>query len=115
MVDALVADGLIFPVVILAVLGFLVPRVLGRFVPEGVRPLMLNALVSTLILFVLSAFTFFMLYLGQGVRAEILLSSGLLANLVYFGRLGLASALIWAPIMILSLAGLPRKWVKETW
>jgi hypothetical protein len=33
----------------------------------------------------------------------------------HFGRLGLLSGLFWLPVMILSVASLPRKWVKETW
>lgn len=111
----LISDSLLLPALGLGFLGFLVPRLLARVLPEGVKPLMLNALLSTFILFVLAGLGFFLLYVGQGADAGALLEPGFFANAVFFGRLGLASALIWAPIMILSVAGLPRKWVKETW
>ncbi|MEJ8562733.1 hypothetical protein QTO30_16945 [Yoonia sp. GPGPB17] len=99
----------------LGFLAFVVPRTLARTLPEGVKPLMLNAFLSTILLFVLSALFFFCLYLWQGVNAAEIAKSGLTANVLFFGRLGLIAALIWAPIMILSVAGLPRKWVRETW
>jgi hypothetical protein len=35
--------------------------------------------------------------------------------MAHFGRLAVVSALIWGPIMLLSVAGLPKHWVKETW
>ncbi|WP_341368579.1 hypothetical protein [Yoonia sp. BS5-3] len=110
-----VADGLLVPAIMIAALGFAVPRLLARLLPEGVRPLMLNAFLSTLILFILSAGFFMLLYAGQGAGLSELLSLGAVSNIFYFGKLGLAAALIWAPIMVLSVAGLPRKWVKETW
>lgn len=76
---------------------------------------MLNAFLSTLVLFLLSAILFLVLYAGQGVRLTDALSLGVVSAIVYFGRLGLASAIIWGPILVLSVAGLPRRWVKETW
>ena len=112
---ALLSDGLFLPALVLAVLGFVVPRILARALPEGVGPLLLNGLLSTILLFLLSALFFLCLYVWQGVSMARLAEPGLAANVVFFGRLGLMSALIWAPIMLLSVAGLPRKWVKETW
>ena len=112
---SILSNGLIFPALILAIAGFAVPRVLARMLPEGVAPLMANAFASTLILVVVASGFFFCLYLWQGLEAETLAAQGLSANVWFFGRLGLASALIWAPIMVLSLAGLPRKWVTQTW
>lgn len=104
-----------FPAFVIAVLGFAVPRLWARVLPEGVKPLILNALLSTMVLVVLSAVVFIGLYAGQGADVANLFSLGLLSNTVFFGKLGVASAVIWAPIMLLSLAALPRKWVKETW
>lgn len=111
----LLSEGIFLPVLVLAVLAFVVPRVFARVLPEGVTPLMVNALLSTIALFVLSAGFFALLYLWQGLPVSGLAGAGLAAVVVFFGRLGLMSALIWAPIMVLSVAGLPRKWVKETW
>ena len=112
---ALFSDSLFVPALFLALLAFAIPRVLARGLPEGVRPLMLNALLSTVLLFVLSAVFFFGLYVWQGLSVAEILSPGRAATVVFFGRLGLIAGLIWAPIMILSVAGLPGKWVKETW
>jgi hypothetical protein len=111
----LFSDSLFLPALMLAVLGFLVPRLLARVLPEGVKPLLINTLLSTVLLFALSTVFFACLYIWQGFPMAQLMESGLAANLQFFGRLGLIAALIWAPIMLLSVAGLPRKWVKETW
>lgn len=114
-VGNIVTDALLWPAIFIGITAFFVPRLLGKVLPEGVKPLLLNAFVSTLVLFVVTAALFFLLYLWQGAEMAELLAGGLAANVVFFGKLGLAAAIIWAPIMILSLAGLPRKWVHETW
>ena len=54
-------------------------------------------------------------YLVQGVPLATLFEPGLASGLVHFARLGLISALIWGPILILSVARLPKYWVEETW
>ncbi|PUB14140.1 hypothetical protein [Yoonia sediminilitoris] len=113
--EQLLSDSLFLPALVLAALGFAVPRILARFLPEGVKPLFLNAFLSSILLFAASAAFFFCLYLWQGAPMAEIMAAGALANIVFFGRLGLIAAMIWAPIMILSVAGLPRKWVKETW
>lgn len=110
-----ISESLLLPAAVLAILAFVVPRGIGRLLPEGVNPLLLNAFLSTVVLFVISALFFLCLYLWQGLSLAQITEPGLSANILHFGRLGLTSALIWAPIMILSVAGLPRKWVHETW
>lgn len=111
----LFSDGLVFPAALLALLGWLVPRLLSRLLPEGVKPLMVLAFISTLIMFVLGMVFFLTLYIWQGASIDTLFEAGILVSLVHFGRLGLISTLIWGPIMILSVAGLPKHWIKETW
>ena len=106
------ADSLLFPAMILGFLAWLVPKLLAMVLDEGVKPLMLNAFLSALFLFALSSGFFFCLYLWRDAPLEQLWSYGWAGNLVFFGRLGLSSALIWAPIMILSVAGLPRHWTR---
>ena len=113
--QGLLSDGLFLPALVLAIIGFATPRLLARVLPEGVGPLMINALLSTLALFLLSAVFFVCLYIWQGVPMAQILEPGLAANVLFFGQLGLIAGIIWGPIMILSVAGLPRKWVKETW
>lgn len=108
-------DGLIFPALSLALLAWLVPKLVSMTLAEGARPLMLNALLSSIILFCLSGGYFFVLYLSQGIPFWKLLEPGWAAVVTYYGRLGLTAAIIWAPIMILSVAALPRTWVHEKW
>jgi hydrogenase-4 membrane subunit HyfE len=111
----MIADGLFLPALILAILGFAVPRLLARVLPEGVPALMANAVLSTMVMCILSAVFFFCLYVWQGVPVRELLDQGIGHNVVSFGGLGLIAGIIWAPIMLLSVAGLPRKWVHKTW
>ena len=111
----LVSDSLFLPSLALAILAFVVPRLLAKAIPEGVVPLLLNAFLSTVILFLLAAGFFVCLYMWQGASLSDVTVTGTADTVVFFGRLGLISAIIWAPIMLLSVACLPRKWVKETW
>lgn len=109
------ADGLILPVICLAALGWTVPRVLAIFWPEGVKWLMGLALVSTIIMALCGAGFFAMLYTGQGVNMDDLYVTGGLSVPLHFAKLSLISALLWAPLMVLSLAGVPKNWVREVW
>jgi len=109
------ADGLIIPAIILAVAAFAVPRLWALLLAEGVSALVINGVLSTVSMFATSAAIFFGLYVSQGAAASALVGEGFIANLIFFGRLGLSAALIWAPVLILSLSGLPRKWVHATW
>jgi hypothetical protein len=107
--------GLLIPALLLGGLGWLVPRLLGRVWPEGVGPLLLLAFVATLILLALSTGVFLLLYLWEGAPLDMLLEPGIAPGLAHFVRLGLLSALLWAPVLVLSVANLPKHWVKETW
>jgi hypothetical protein len=109
------ADGLIVPAAALAFLGWLVPRILSLVFPEGVKPLILLAVVSFAVMMAISMATFVGLYVLRGAPFSELFGAGAVDGLFHFLRLGLASTLLWAPLMILSIAGLPKHWVKETW
>ena len=109
------SQALILPAFILAAAGWLVPRGLAMVFPEGVWPLLWLALTATLILLALSTGFFVALYLREGVPLAALFAPGLAAGLLHFLRLGLSSALVWAPIMVLTIASLPRHWEHETW
>ncbi len=109
------SSGLILPVLALGVLGWLVPRFLARVWPEGLGPLLALTFVSTFVLLLLAAGFFLLLYLWQGAPLAALFEPGLATGLGHFLRLGLLSALVWAPIMVLTVAGLPRHWKEETW
>lgn len=109
------SDGLIIPAAFLALLGWLVPRGLFLIFPEGVKPLLWLTFTAAVLMYLLGVGFFLILYLWQGAPLDALFEQGYVAGLAHFGRLGLISALLWAPIMILSVAGLPKLWTKETW
>lgn len=109
------ADGLVLPAMALALLGWLVPRALSLLWAEGVRPLIGLALAATLIMLAAGTGFFLALYVWRGVPLAAVFEGGWASGLVHFGRLGAASALLWGPIMLLSVAGLPRTWTRATW
>ena len=112
--EALTSE-LILPAIALAVLAAIVPSLWARHLPEGVRPLMLNAFLSTISMGVLAAAFFVALYLRQGVPVSVLFDAGVSAGIWHFLRLSLTSALLWLPILIFSLSRLPRHWKNEVW
>lgn len=107
--------GLVLPALLIGGLGWLVPRLLGLAWPEGAGPLLLLALAATLLMAVLAAGVFVLLYAWQGVPVGALFEPGLAAGLLHFGRLSLLSALVWAPVLVLTVAGLPKRWRRATW
>ena len=107
--------GLLIPAIALGLLGWLVPKLWSMILPEGVPALAFNAILSGVTLILITAVYFMVSYWQAGVTLDRLLDQGLVGNLVYFGRLGLSSAIIWGPLMGLSLMGLPRMWVTRTW
>lgn len=108
----LFADGVILPMILLLALGWFVPQGLAKVMPEGVKALMMLAVCAFVILLVLSGMFFAGLYVARG--APLAAFTPQMAGL-HFGRLGLLSAIIWLPIMIISVSNLPRHWVKEVW
>lgn len=107
--------GLILPASFLALAGWYVPKWLRWRMPEGVRPLIMLAVVAALITLIIGALVFLGLYIVQGADLEVLLSEGIWPAIGYFLRLSVSSAILWGPLLVLSVAGLPRTWVKETW
>ena len=113
--DPATAIGLIFPAMCLAALGWTVPRILAIWWPEGARWLVGLALASTLVMAFAGAAFFALLYATNGVNIDDLYATGGISVLVHFAELSLISGLLWAPLMILSLAGVPKNWVREVW
>jgi hypothetical protein len=103
---------LILPVTLLAALAWLVPQALARLWPEGVGPLLALGLVATLIMVALAAGLFLVLYLWEGAPLD---AFPLWGAVWHFTRLGLGAGLIWAPVLVLSVANLPRKWKQVVW
>lgn len=92
----------------LIALAWLVPQALARLMPEGMRWLVLNGAASAAILAGAAAGLFALAY-GPAAR-EVWASAPL-----HFAGLAARSALIWAPVMVLSVANLPRGWRTRQW
>ncbi|SEW29714.1 hypothetical protein SAMN04488515_2101 [Cognatiyoonia koreensis] len=107
-----VAIDVLVPALVLAILGWVVPQLLAKIMPEGVAALVAIGVLSLLILLVLATLTFALLYAVRGHEVQ---NMAFLAALFLFGRAGLLSAIIWAPVVAISTANLPRHWTKETW
>lgn len=88
----------LLPLVFLASAAVLVPVILYRFHGPELRPLALNLLVSTLLLVLLATLLFAGLYISQGA----VLGLRPLAAAVHLLRLGLSSALVWLPVLLLT-------------
>lgn len=95
-----VVGDIAVPVLILMIVGGAGPYIWARFLPEGVRPLMLNAALSA---------------------AGCALASALLR--LFWGALGLGdvvrwvalTAIIWAPVVVLAIAQQPKRWKEVEW
>ena len=107
--------GLLIPAILLGLLGWLVPKLWSMILPEGIPGLFVIAILSALTLTAVTGGYFLFAYWMEGVTLSRLIAGGRLAALVHFGQLGLSAAIIWGPMMGLSLMGLPRTWTKVTW
>lgn len=103
--------GLIIPCTVLALLGWYVPKWLGQRYANSLPKLIAVGFVATFVMYLLAGALFAALYVGQGAPFSALGELGV----DYFLRLGRSSALIWAPIMILSLIGLDKRSRPELW
>ncbi len=100
--------SLVLPVLILAAVAWAVPWLLAKVVPEGVGWLFMNGVCSSVLLALIAGAGFVVLYGEAG---------GVVWREApwHFAVLSLRSALIWGPVMVLSLANLPRKWKDVVW
>lgn len=100
--------SLILPLVALAVVAWLVPWVLGRLLPEGVGWLVVIGVVSAAILTGVSAVGFWWLY---GAAGDVVLQSAPW----HFVLLSAKAAIVWGPVMVLSISTQPGKWTEAVW
>ena len=99
---------IILPLVLLAILAWLVPWLLSLLLPEGAVWLVVIGVVAAMILTGLSAVGFYVLY---GPARETVLNEAPW----YFVILSARAALLWGPILMLSLANIPRRWKTAVW
>ncbi|PWJ12085.1 hypothetical protein [Jannaschia seohaensis] len=98
----------VLPLLGLGLLAWGLPWALGRVLPEGVAWLVVNGLISAAVLAVVAAAGFMLLYGAAG---------GVVWREApwHFVMLSARSALLWAPILVLSLANLPKGWTEAEW
>jgi hypothetical protein len=103
-----VTRDILLPVAGLMAVAWMVPAALGRLLPGGVGWLVANGALSAVLLAAIAGVGFALLYGAAGgvVWRE---APG------HFAVLSLRSALIWGPVMVLSLANLPRGWREAEW
>lgn len=90
--------GTILPLALLAAGGAVVPLALYRLHGPRLRALALNLLASAVILILVGGGAFAVLYTLQGAD----ISRRPLAALLHFLRLGLSSAIVWLPVLLLT-------------
>jgi hypothetical protein len=100
--------AVILPLALLALAGWAVPWTLARLMPEGPRWLAVNAVASLAALAAVAVAIFVLLYGEAGWPA-------LVAAPGHFATLAARSALVWAPIAVLTLANEPRGWQEAEW
>lgn len=109
----LIALGL--PVLVLMIAAVLVTRAVERVVPEHLGGLVAAAVLSSVVLWGLSAAGFALLYQLQGAPLAALIGTSAEAGARHFALLGAKAALIWGPLVALTVATAPRRWKTAVW
>ncbi|MGR3495350.1 hypothetical protein [Citreimonas sp.] len=107
--------ALALPTLVLLALAVAVARGVERLVPETPAGLALQASISAAALTLLSAAAFAALYAAGDAPLTALLDADPRGGFAHFLGLGLKSALIWAPPMLLVVVTAPRRWRHGRW
>ena len=109
------AGALVLPVLGAVASAAFIPWAVSKALPEGVPALMLNAAISFAAMTVIAAGYFVLAYQARSpeLTSALLSEPGLAAR--RFGGLAALSALLWAPVLVLSLAQVPGRWREATW
>ncbi|WP_238365616.1 hypothetical protein [Mesobacterium pallidum] len=107
--------GLALPTLALMALAFALPHGLLRWMPETGRGLVLNGLLSGLVLVAVAAGYFLWAYAHAAPAMLRVFGARPGASAGYFLRLGLQSAVIWGPVLVLTVSYLPRRWKEGVW
>ena len=98
----------LLPCLLLAVLGWVVPMAVARALPQSLPGLVANGAVSAVVLLSIGAALFAWLY---GPASGTVWQEARL----HFVLLSARAMIVWGPLMVLSLAQLPRRWPPEAW
>ena len=101
-------QDVVLPLAFLATAAWVIPLLLFKILPEGVIWLILIGAISTIALVGISASGFYILY---GRAGDVVLDTAPW----HFAVLSARAALVWAPVMVLSLSSIPRRWKRAVW
>ena len=107
--------SLILPALGAVVLAALIPWALAKALPEGVPALLLNAALSLALMAAVAAGYFAAAYRAESPELTRALLAEPRAAIRRFGSLTALSALLWGPVLVLSLAQIPGRWREATW
>jgi len=107
--------GLLIPFALLVGAGILIPRLLERVMPETLGGLILNGILSSVALLVVSAGYFAVAYYWRSTAVFDLFGIAPAATVMHFLRLGIGAAVIWAPVVVLAVSTAPRRWKENEW
>jgi len=106
-------SSLLIPTVVLMGLAVLVTRLVERVMPETMLGLALTALVASGVLWALAGGLFGWLYLSRAPELAPILGAG--SGLRHLAGLGAKAALIWLPLVLITVATAPRRWKTNVW
>jgi hypothetical protein len=103
------------PLIAALVLAVVIPRGFARVIPEGLSGLVWNGVASAAVMFALSFAYFVWSYTTQNAALTDLFGANPRGSFWHFARLATLSALLWVPIIVLTVAALPRHWKVVEW
>ena len=112
---AVSAADLLLPALSAVALAALIPWGLSKALPEGVPALLLNAALSAAVMALAAAGYFLAAYHARDPELTRALLARPATAAWRFGSLAALSALLWAPVLVLSLAQIPGRWRHATW
>lgn len=105
--------AIVLPAVCLMIFSVLVARAFERVMPETLAGMALTFTLSAILLWAAASGLFALLYHWQGASLEALL--GAPQGWRYMAGLGLKAAVIWAPLLGLTVITAPRRWKHNVW
>lgn len=106
-------QALLLPTLLLMVAAVLVTRLLEHVVPETIAGLVVLAGLASAACWAVASALFGAIYILQAAQiAAVLGTRGGLGHLL---ALGGKAALIWLPLVLITVATAPRRWKTNTW
>ncbi|MBS0125780.1 hypothetical protein [Thetidibacter halocola] len=105
--------ALLVPSLILIALAILLTRAIERMMPETVPGMVLTGIVASILMWLLSGAMFGWFYLLREAQVAPMLGTG--RGMRHLAALGGKAALIWLPIVLITVATAPRRWKTNTW